>query len=671
MNPLDRLLPKVGDRFANYELTEEIGRGGFGAVYRARQAGLDADVAIKFMLPQPGQDRMRFAERFEREAQVMKTLEHSAALKVRDFGHTPDGAAFLVMEFVRGHTLSSELRERGPMPLERVLRIADQALGCLAEAHHRGVVHRDLKPDNIMVRDIVGERDAIKVLDFGIAKLQDDASALTATGTAFGTPWYMAPEQARGQKDVDGRLDLYALGLILAECLSGQRVVQEDSLLSAVHAQTRPEPLPFPETVTTSPLWPVIAGATHKAREHRYPDALTMRQALEDVRGRLVAAAYSASSPVGAGLQSGPGPPEQPLPATAPAPHTGPAPAHTPPVAMGPNAVWSPQMHTAAAPTGGSPQAPTGQSHGPPKWLIGVAVVLVIVAGVVATLVLGVSGSGSTDGVSPSAPVESEFSDEIIIAGVGYPLGGDIRVANPVTHPGYDFTNPVEETCGVEREGLAIARNTALREWASLGHEYVMAMLRDDVTQIILHHDATYSSETTYQVLCTRGLSTHFMINHDGSILQGLDPVYKALHATEFNPTSIGIDLNNMAIPRDDAVPRHESLFDSTVDYTRRPTQPGLIQGTEHENYTYTDAQYRSLAALLDVLHEQLAIPRTVPGRDGTGHTGLLAAPTEATGVLAHYHITEGKWDPGPSFDWGRLAADVGATFVPPHLGTD
>ena len=295
---LEKILPKVGDQLGKYELTQVLGRGGFGIVFKAQQLSLGQDVAVKILLPSPTDthDQMQTLRRFEREAQVLRQLEHPCALKIYDFGSTPEGLPFLITEFVRGDTLDSVLQD-GPLEPIRVVRIADQILGCLAEAHHLGILHRDLKPANIMVRDIYGESDSVKVLDFGIAKfVRPDEAALTQTGLRFGTPQYMSPEQAKGLKDIDGRLDLYTLGLIIAECLTGRRVVQIKDAVAAVMAHAQPKPHEIEPTLLSSVLGPIVSRALEKDPARRFPDAIEMRSTLSDVKAALLGSNTLAAS---------------------------------------------------------------------------------------------------------------------------------------------------------------------------------------------------------------------------------------------------------------------------------------------------------------------------------------------------------------------------------------
>lgn len=290
MDVLEKIIPKVGDKIGRYELIGELGRGGFGIVYHARQMGLEDDVAIKLMIPQltPQATKMQPYERFELEAKLIRQLEHPCTIKIRDFGRTEHGLPYLGMEYVRGKSLDAVLHEEGPFTIGRTIKITKQVLGSLAEAHYLEIVHRDLKPANIMLGNVFGEKDITKVLDFGIAKVLGGQTAVhTIAGTRFGTPWYMAPEQAKGEKIVDARLDLYALGLIIAECLTARKVVQEEDFMAALMVHAAEAPLSFEDPVLDSPLFSVIKKATSKSADDRYPSALAMRKAIEDIQVSL------------------------------------------------------------------------------------------------------------------------------------------------------------------------------------------------------------------------------------------------------------------------------------------------------------------------------------------------------------------------------------------------
>ncbi len=224
---LDQDDPLVGQIIAGrYRILDRIGRGGMGAIYEAEHQTTRKRFAVKTLLPGLGRVG-EIARRFEREAKAASLLDHPNIVSVVDFGTVEDGSLFLAMELVRGKSLGDLIDAR--LPVARGLRIARQVLEALSHAHRHGVIHRDLKPDNVMVLDAGTsdeERDLVKLLDFGIAKLLDEAAEgqekLTQAGVAFGTPDYMAPEQALGEP-VDGRADLYAMGVILYEIVAGRK----------------------------------------------------------------------------------------------------------------------------------------------------------------------------------------------------------------------------------------------------------------------------------------------------------------------------------------------------------------------------------------------------------------------------------------------------------------
>lgn len=207
-----------------YRLDRLIGRGGMGAVYRARDVRLDRDVAIKVVRAELLDDP-EARTRFHREAQIVARLQHPGIVSVFDYGTLPDGAAFLVMELVRGEDLRRVLRRDGALPVSRVLSLVGAICAAVQAAHREGVLHRDLKPENILLLD--GDA-AVKVLDFRVAKVLSDRvneetalGTMTVTGVALGTPAYMAPEQLRGQP-VDARTDVFSLGVIAYEMLTGE-----------------------------------------------------------------------------------------------------------------------------------------------------------------------------------------------------------------------------------------------------------------------------------------------------------------------------------------------------------------------------------------------------------------------------------------------------------------
>jgi len=208
----------LGPLFPAYEIESLLGRGGMGAVYRARQKSLDRLVAIK-LLPFELGVREDFAERFRREATALARLSHPLIVAVHDFGQADDGHFYMVMEYVDGADLAARLRA-GPLPLAEAVTVVRQVCEALEFAHAHGVVHRDIKPGNILL-DSAGR---VKVSDFGIAQLAGDEprTALTATGTMLGTPEYVAPEQMLPAAVVDHRADIFSVGVMLYELLTGQ-----------------------------------------------------------------------------------------------------------------------------------------------------------------------------------------------------------------------------------------------------------------------------------------------------------------------------------------------------------------------------------------------------------------------------------------------------------------
>ncbi len=201
-----------------YRVIGPLGEGAMGSVFRAERVGLGRIVAVKVMnerLP----DEMASRRRFEREATTMAKLEHPHCASVLDIG-VHNARPYVVMEFVSGENLTS-LIEAGPVPLARAIEITRQVLSGLAHAHELGIVHRDIKPANIVLSQKAGLGDHAKILDFGLARLNQETSNLTA-GVILGTPSYMAPEQIRGVV-IDGRVDLYACGVMLFELVTGTK----------------------------------------------------------------------------------------------------------------------------------------------------------------------------------------------------------------------------------------------------------------------------------------------------------------------------------------------------------------------------------------------------------------------------------------------------------------
>ncbi len=238
----------VGQTLAGkYRIEEKISEGGMGCVYRATHILMEKVLAVKVLHPALAADDTIVA-RFTREAKAASRISHPHAITVTDFGESENGVVFLVMEYLRGRTLKEVVRSEGPMSLKRVAEIVRQVAGALETAHSEGVVHRDLKSDNIMLDETTGGGDWAKVLDFGIAKIKEpvDAkpdSALTAPNLIIGTPQYMSPEQCSQASSIDARSDIYSLGVIIFEMLAGHVPFSGDSPTETMMKQMQ-EPVP-------------------------------------------------------------------------------------------------------------------------------------------------------------------------------------------------------------------------------------------------------------------------------------------------------------------------------------------------------------------------------------------------------------------------------------------
>jgi serine/threonine-protein kinase len=252
----------AGDRLGPYEILAPIGSGGMGEVYKARDTRLDRTVAIKKL-------KLENNSRFEREARAIAALNHPNICQIFDVG--PD---YLVMEYIEGQPLS------GPLPVESARRFAIQIASALEEAHGRGILHRDLKPANILVT----RTGTAKLLDFGLAKLDDEKDDVTRTteGTVMGTAAYMAPEQAQG-KPLDERSDIFSLGAVLYEALSGRRAFEGQSVLDTLNAVVRDEP-----AALESPASSIVRRCLAKQPLDRFQSMTELRKALEQVGSKPV-----------------------------------------------------------------------------------------------------------------------------------------------------------------------------------------------------------------------------------------------------------------------------------------------------------------------------------------------------------------------------------------------
>ena len=254
----------------SYDVLELLGCGGMGAVYKARQKSLKRLVAIKVLPPGLADDGFKFAERFQNEAQTLAQMNHPAIVSVYDFGETPDGLLYFVMEFVDGTDVQQMIHHTGRLSPDHALAITAHVCDALAYAHKRGVIHRDIKPANILIDD----DGHVKVADFGLAKMHDPSqtSGLTRTNVAMGTPDYVAPEVLTPGVLADHRADLYAVGVMLYQMLTGEVPRGMFKLPSEKGDHTDPR---FDE---------IIVRAMEQDREQRYQSAADVRDALEVIR---------------------------------------------------------------------------------------------------------------------------------------------------------------------------------------------------------------------------------------------------------------------------------------------------------------------------------------------------------------------------------------------------
>jgi serine/threonine-protein kinase len=249
-NAADAPDPMIGQTLGGkYKLNRLLGEGGMGAVYEGEQplGTAKRKVAVKTLHPHLSRDP-NIKARFEREVGTIAELEHPNTIQVFDFGSTPEGILYIVMEFLQGKSLADLLETEGPMAPERVAFILDQVCGSLEEAHRRGIIHRDLKPDNVVLIERAGKRDFVKLLDFGIAKRSSEEDKneqkLTQQGMVLGTPPYMSPEQFTG-RPIDARSDIYSLGVVAYEMLTGRLPFHADTAWEWATQHMTAPPIPL------------------------------------------------------------------------------------------------------------------------------------------------------------------------------------------------------------------------------------------------------------------------------------------------------------------------------------------------------------------------------------------------------------------------------------------
>ncbi|MCD9903360.1 protein kinase [Streptomyces sp. MT29] len=270
-----------------YQLRDLLGEGGMASVYLAYDSALDRQVAIKTLHTELGREQS-FRERFRREAQAVAKLQHTNIVSVFDTGEDELGGAlmpYIVMEYVEGQPLGSvladDIRQYGAMPADKALKVTADVLAALETSHEMGLVHRDIKPGNVMMT----KRGIVKVMDFGIARaMQSGVTSMTQTGMVVGTPQYLSPEQALG-RGVDARSDLYSVGIMLFQLLTGRIPFDADSPLAIAYAHVQEEPV-APSTINrsvTPAMDALVARALKKNPNERFPSAAAMRDEIARV----------------------------------------------------------------------------------------------------------------------------------------------------------------------------------------------------------------------------------------------------------------------------------------------------------------------------------------------------------------------------------------------------
>jgi serine/threonine-protein kinase len=285
-----------------YQILQRVGEGGMGVVYKAKQVSIDRVIALKMLNQQMAQDP-QWVKRFYNEAKACSRLQHPNTIRMFDFGQTREGRLFMTMEFLDGQPLRQAIAQGSPMSSTRVLKILIQCCASLAEAHSIGIIHRDIKPDNVFLLNMAGSPDFVKLLDFSVAKLLQDDKMRTQAGVVFGTPQYMSPEQGRGLP-LDARSDLYALGILAFEMLTGHTPFNDENPMHVLQMHLRS---PVPQLPGNGPqaMQQILFRALEKEPGRRCQSAGEMMQMCQQAFTSLGASSAGISAP----------PPQQAAPA--------------------------------------------------------------------------------------------------------------------------------------------------------------------------------------------------------------------------------------------------------------------------------------------------------------------------------------------------------------------
>jgi eukaryotic-like serine/threonine-protein kinase len=304
---------EVGQTIGNYKITAKLGEGGMGVVYLAEHPVIGRKVALKAIHPELSRNP-EVVSRFMTEAKSVNQIGNEHIVDVSDFGNTPEGEFYFIMEFLQGESVADRLRRERLFDTNRALQIAAQVADALYASHSQGIIHRDLKPENIFLITRGQNRDFVKVLDFGLAKLtlgEEKVSHKTRTGSVMGTPYYMAPEQCEGKAGVDYRADIYSLGVILFEMMTGSVPFGGEGYGEIIvkHLTQQPPPPRALNPAVSPAQEAVVMRALAKAREARFNSMEEFRTAMlnpeEFARGRTTAVAVATPAAAPAGSPAG------------------------------------------------------------------------------------------------------------------------------------------------------------------------------------------------------------------------------------------------------------------------------------------------------------------------------------------------------------------------------
>jgi len=426
----------IGQTIGNYLVTQKLGEGGMGAVYLAEHPSIGKKVALK-VLHSEFSSNQEVAARFFHEAKSVNDIGHPNIVDIVDFGIIQAGGGreqlvYFIMEYLAGTTLSQVIRSEAPLPPERALTIALQVADALSASHKCGIVHRDLKPDNIILLQRGRERDFVKLLDFGIAKLTGGSamgSHRTRTGIVMGTPAYMSPEQCEGRDTVDLRTDVYALGIVIYEMLTGRVpfVGEGYGEILVQHLTQRPAPV-SQFRMLPAHVEAVVMKALEKRADMRYPTMEEFMRAMSDPVGYV-----EAHGGVAGFLQ------RQLMPSNAPLPSVRLTPAPLTPL---PGTLIAPSLATPAPTTLG---AATGQVA-TPRSKTGLIIAALLVVGAAAAAIVVVAGGKTKlpEGGSGSAVASGDRGKDKVVA-VGDPGQGGQGGTNGA---GTGSSRPVQPTFG-------------------------------------------------------------------------------------------------------------------------------------------------------------------------------------------------------------------------------